>query len=69
MSKGATKSFGKTDLEILESIRTQADTLLCLLDESGLSEAAALMARTVDAINAHVRRLPPNDHSKMKRED
>lgn len=39
-------------------LRTQARALLSSLDESGLSEAAALMAMTVDAIDAGLKRLP-----------
>ncbi len=69
MSKGATKSLGKSDLANIESIRTQADTLLFLLDESGLSEAAALMATAVDAIDAHMRSMRTNGASEINCKD
>lgn len=69
MSKGAIKSLSKSDLANIESIRTQAETLLFLLDESGLSEAAALMATAVDAIDAHMRRLPKIGAGEIIRKD
>ena len=69
MSNGAFKSSGKASLASIEAIRAQADSLLCLLDESGLSEAAALMASAVDAIDAYLRHRPKNDTSEINRED
>ena len=69
MSNGAFKSSGKASLASIEAIRAQADTLLCLLDELGLSEAAALMASSVDAIDAYLRHTPENDTSEINRED
>ena len=37
---------------VIQGIKTDADALLERLDASGLSEAAAIMSRTVDAIAA-----------------
>ncbi len=66
MTKIAPESSGHISRASIESIRSQADDLLGLLDESGLVEAAALMATAIDAIDAGLRRLPasttsPND--------
>lgn len=69
MSKGAAKGLGKADLANIESIRSQADAVLCLLDESGLLEAAALMATAVDAIDTYLRHLPTSDPFKNNRKD
>jgi hypothetical protein len=65
MSNGAIKRLNKAGLANVEAIRIQAEALLCLLDESGLSEAAALMATTVDAIDSHMRRMRENDVSEI----
>ena len=58
MSKGAHQSARKASLANLESIRLQASTLLALLDESELLDAAALMSSTIDAIDAHSGQKP-----------
>ena len=58
MTKIAPESSDQVSRATIESIRTQADELLCLLDESGLVEAAALMATAIDAIDAGLRCLP-----------
>ena len=69
MSNGAIKSGGKAGLADVEAIRTHAETLLYLLDESGLSDAAALMATTVDAIDAHMGRMRKNNVSEINHEN
>lgn len=69
MSKGAAETPSLTSAVNIETIRLQADALLRLLDESEFVEAAALMATTVDAIDAHMRRLPPNVPSEINHKD